>query len=219
MSDIKINILTRTSKRPNWFEYNKQSILQQTYKNIKHIVSYDNDETYEYLKDYDATLVKIDRQKLIDADKSKDPKTGKYSPHNLYFNEMMKHVEDGWVIILDDDDRFKSADVLQKIVNNITEGVDMLIWQMSFPVANFRVLPPPGHMYHKKPPMLGFIGSPCIGFKTTSKNTSVQWDGWKCGDFRFIKKIYSNSENIKYITDVLVTVGQIGSGNQTDLKK
>jgi hypothetical protein len=45
-----------------------------------------------------------ERDKIIEEDKSINPNTGKYSPHNLYFNEMYGKITEGWIIFLDDDD-------------------------------------------------------------------------------------------------------------------
>jgi len=47
-SNPKINILTRTSGRPNCFKRCVDSIKSQTYKNINHIVGADDDASYEY---------------------------------------------------------------------------------------------------------------------------------------------------------------------------
>jgi len=38
-----LNILTRTSNRPNAFELNKMTVRTQTYPNIRHIVCVDDE--------------------------------------------------------------------------------------------------------------------------------------------------------------------------------
>ena len=52
--DIIINILTRTSKRPIGFDNCYKSIINQTYKSIKHIVSYEDNKDLQYLNKYDV---------------------------------------------------------------------------------------------------------------------------------------------------------------------
>jgi hypothetical protein len=207
-----INILTRTSNRPNFFNRNVNSVNSQTYKNIRHIVSYDNDDDLEYINKHgNLTLVKIDKNKLIQEDDSPNPNTGKYSPHNLYFNEMLKIVEEGWVIFLDDDDLFYDEHSLETIVNNILDDDTMVIWQMNF--INNLILPPIDELNNK--PKLGKIGSPCFTFNI--KNIGdIKWDGWKCGDFRFILNIYNKIPNKIIIPKVLVDINNIGSGNKND---
>jgi hypothetical protein len=60
-----INIITRVS-RPNFFSKNYDSIHNQTYKNINHIVTYETQEAYEILKQYkDLTLVKVPHKSKI----------------------------------------------------------------------------------------------------------------------------------------------------------
>lgn len=109
-----INILTRTSNRPIGFDINVKSVKEQTYDNINHIIGYDNDEDLNYINKYDGLIkVKVDRESLISADTSPNPMTGKYSPHNLYFNEMMKIVTDGWIIYYDDDDKLAHPMVIE----------------------------------------------------------------------------------------------------------
>jgi glycosyltransferase involved in cell wall biosynthesis len=207
-----INILTRTSNRPNAFYLNKSTIRSQTYKNIRHIVSVDDESTEEYVKLYpDTDYIFVNREKLIEDDISTNPNTGKYSPHNLYFNPLMREVKDGWVMLLDDDDRFANGKALETIVNSIPDEDTMVIWQMRFP--NGAALPPISVM--DEPPILGLIGSPCVLFHSKYIG-DTQWDGWKCGDFRFITSIYNKIPKKVIIPQILVTIGQIGDGDRKD---
>lgn len=213
MNPPLINILTRTSNRPNFFDINKTTINTQTYKNIKHIVSVDNEETFTYVSSYDdVKIISINREKIIENDNSVNPNTGIYSPHNLYFNEMLKNVEDGWIMFLDDDDRFSTSQSLEKIVNLIDNEDTLFIWQMRFP--NGKAIPTTETINNK--PSIGNIGSPCILFHSKYLK-NIEWDGWKCGDFRFIKTIYDIIPNKKTIPEMLVTIGQIGNGDKKDL--
>lgn len=207
-----INILTRTSNRPNAFELNHNVVNSQTYKNVRQIVSVDDEATEAYVKEYDVDYIVIDREKIIEEDTSIDPRTGKYAPHNLYFNPLMKEVKEGWVMLLDDDDRFSNGKCLEKIVNAIPDEDTMIIWQMRFP--NGMALPPTNMI--DNPPIVGRIGSPCVLFHSKYIE-DVEWDGWKCGDFRFIKKMYDKIPNKVTIPEMLVTVGQIGDGKRTDI--
>lgn len=208
-----VNILTRTSNRPNGFELNKMTIRSQTYKNIRHIVCVDNVETEEYVMYYDdVDYIVVDREGLIERDTIPDLGTGKYAPHNLYFNPLMAEVKEGWIMMLDDDDRLANGKVIEKIMDSLPDEDTMAIFQMRFP--NKRPIPANGTL--EMAPRLGNIGSPCIMFHSKYLE-GIEWDGWKCGDFRFIEKIYNKVPKKVTIQEMLVTIGQIGDGNRGDL--
>lgn len=210
-----INILTRTSNRPVGFSINYESISTQTYDNINHIVGYDNDSDLEYLNGYDNILkVKIDRDELIKNDTSVNPNTGKYSPHNLYLNELIKHVESGWIIYLDDDDRFMHNRVIEQIVKEINKVDDdtLLVWR--FKLGDRLILPI--EFGPDNPPTIGRIGGSCMTFHSKYSNT-VKWDSWKCSDYRVIEKLYQNIPNHIFIKKTYVYAPVPGSGNKKDL--
>lgn len=213
MNEPLINILTRTSNRPNAFKRCYDSIHNQTYKNIRHLVSYDDVKDLNYLNNYkNIDLCKINKLKLIYLDESKNPNTGKYSPHNLYFNEMHKFIKEGWVMYLDDDDYLANETVLEEIVSSINPNTDFILWQMKF--VNGNLIPSNDTINDK--PKLGNIGSPCVMFKYNLLNNTI-WDGYKCADFRFIYDIYNKSTVKKIIKKPMVIVGQIGDGNKGDV--
>ena len=56
-----------------------------------------------YIININFLIYKKFEYELIKNDNNVDPKTGPYSPHNLYFNVIHEHITDGWVIYLDDD--------------------------------------------------------------------------------------------------------------------
>ena len=207
-----INILTRTSNRPNGFDINKKSIRNQNYDKIKHIVSIDNEDD-NYVNQYDdIMIVKIDRKKLIENDTCVSPNTGPYSPHNLYFNEMMGKVDDGWIMFLDDDDRFLDENSLSMIVENIKDEDTLLMWQMVY--SNGETIPR-GNWVNTKP-LISNIGSPCFMFHSKYKD-NFEWDSWKCGDYRFFSKLFDTIPNKVYINKPLVFISQIGFGMKRDV--
>tara|TARA_R110000772_G_scaffold167316_8_gene278951 strand:+ start:1990 stop:2646 length:657 start_codon:yes stop_codon:yes gene_type:complete len=216
MKEPLINILTRTSNRPNGFRNNRYSITKQTYKNIKHIVCYDDGKTKDYLLDYDdITMVSINRELLIAQDKSKIPGIQWRLPHNLYFNELHKEVEEGWVLFLDDDDSYRDETVIQTIVDNLPNEDDILIWQMIMPNGSF--VPDSTTMNAKRIPIISNIGTPC--FAVHSKHLhKVYWDGWRAADFRFFDRVCNVTNNVKFLTEGLVIINQVGLGNKKDIQ-
>ena len=115
--DETIYILTRTSKRPKFFKECRKSIKEQTYKNWKHVVSADDEDSYKYAKDLgdkNTEIVKVQKGK----------KTKKMNcPYNLYNNKLLEKVPQGsWVIFLDDDSKFINKTSLQNLNKAIIEA-------------------------------------------------------------------------------------------------
>ena len=99
-----INILIRTSQRKFLFERCLASIISQTYKNIRVIVSYDFE--CDYIPDW---CDKVQVQKGTE---------GYY--WNLYCNELKERVTDGWFMFIDDDDFIYSKSAIGDIVKHLT---------------------------------------------------------------------------------------------------
>jgi hypothetical protein len=215
MEQPLINILTRTSNRPNGFKVNVQNIKNQTYKNINHIVCTDDLNSINYIKENGVeNIIYLNREEIIKNDKSPNPHTGVYSPHNLYFNEMIKHVKEGWVIYLDDDDRFVDDTCVEQIVNliNNTDEDTMIYWRMVYSNGYFL----PIDMSNNKKPILGGIGGSCFTFHSKYKNLAV-WDGWKCGDFRVIEKLFNSIPKRIWYPEKLIYVPKQGFGLKEDI--
>jgi hypothetical protein len=217
MKQPLINILTRTSGRPKGFKICEESIKGQTYSNINHIVSYDNDKDLNYLSDC-KNKIKINRSEIIKNDKSKNPNNPNFwfSPHNLYSNSLLEKVQEGWVMYLDDDDMLYDKTVVDKMVKNIIDEDTILIWKMRYPDG--RCLPD-SHSFKSEKIRLGGIGSPCFLFHSKYKYESV-WDAYKCGDYRFLEKLYKKIPNKKWINEIFIQLNNNGGfGKKKDIKK
>jgi len=179
--NIKINILTRTSNRPNYFRECFNSVKTQTYKNINHIISVDNDETEEYVKQYTDNYIRVN----IPIETNPTPVQGRrYAPYNLYLNELRKEVKEGWIMYLDDDDSFISNTSLEKIVNNIQNEDQLLIWKVMFPN---RIIPDQIY-FERKEIKLNYFSM--IGFMYNIKyDGNVSFDTYSGGDYFFVKQL------------------------------
>lgn len=216
-NNIVINILTRTSKRPKAFKKCRESIEQQTYTNINHIVSYDCDGDMAYLSKYNINTVKVDRELLIEKDQSEDPGTGPFSPHNLYCNVLLSKVKEGWVLFLDDDDMLAHKNVLREISKKIkTANEDTLfIWQMQYP--NGKLIPGKDLIRNERIDLYN-IGSPCFFFHSKYA-LKVKWDAWKCADYRFIKNLSHIIPNKIWIEKPYILLNNYGDlGNRNDIQ-
>lgn len=207
-----INIITRTSNRPNGFKRCVESIKNQTYKNINHIIITDDINSLGYIKKngYENPIL-VNREELIKNDTSPKFNTGGYSPHNLYFNEV--EINNGWIIYLDDDDLFNRLDAVEIIVNAIKENDEdtLIYWKMVY--SNGRSLPKIIDKSHK--PFIGGIGGSCMCFHNKYKKLAI-WDSWKCSDFRVINRLHHGIPKFVFISKKLILVPIAGFGNKKD---
>ena len=136
--------------------------------------------------------------------------------HNLYVNELMDKVEEGYIIIIDDDDLLYSDETfneIESIINDIDEDTIAFV-QMVHP--NTRIIPSGGRV-DKKEIFRGDIGTPCIIFHFKYVK-EIRWSGWRAEDFRFLTEINKISKKQKWYHKKIVQV--LESGNQYNrLKK
>jgi GT2 family glycosyltransferase len=171
-----INILTRTSGRPNYFKENCASIKAQTYPHIRHIACADDDESFEYASKLADKVIRVERPE-------KRKQYGwMHSPYNFYCNQLMDQVEDGWVMFLDDDDVLTDPTYLEEVMKLVTSEDQLIIWK--------------GQIHDKIIPSFSFgkgvalmdIGSFCFLFHSKHK-WAAQWDEVKESDFRVALKL------------------------------
>lgn len=186
-------VITRTSTRPRFFAECRRSVVTQTEK-VFHLVSSDNpNDTY------------------IKSDKTMQLEPAEGRGHNLYFNELRRHVPDThpWIIFLDDDDRM-NAGALTRIKSAIEDENTLILWRVDF--SNGRMVPPSIGL----PPTPGNISG--IGFCYHLRHW-VDWPGMAFGDFHVISQLY-NRLNPVWLPDVLTALqAEPGGGRREDLQK
>lgn len=188
-----INILIRTSYRPEQFARCLESVVAQTYPNIRIVVGYDNDAALSYIHD------KIERTWVFKVE------TYPYY-YDLYCNRLKKLVGDGWFFFLDDDDVLASPTVLQELSEHLAGPHEAIICQF---LRNG--VPKPADNYIRKRVIReGKIGLPCLVLHSKHKALSGL-DGQKAGDYRYIKEV-TEQVNTKFITLPLVSAGPRGHG-------
>jgi glycosyltransferase involved in cell wall biosynthesis len=161
---LLINILIRTSNRPLSFAKCLQSVVDQDYPNIRIIIGIDNQGALRYIpKGLEVYPVSAD-------------KSVKYF-YDLYIPQLLQYVEDGYVLILDDDDRL-NPNVLSKLQ---LEGPGLIVQLQR---QNTIV---PKDLFFKR----GGIGFPCLIFHHSLKN-EYPIHGEGAGDYYFIKSALSD---------------------------
>lgn len=183
MENTLINILTRTSNRPKGFKRCYESIQNQTHKNIRHLVSYDDKKDLAYLNGLDIDLFDV---RYLKNTPITPPKGRKPFVYNLYINHLLEQVEEGWVLILDDDDYLINNQAISNLINYINSEDALLIFQMERPKRPS--LPEHTH-FRNKTIAPSHIGSPCILFNSKYKD-KAKFLPYKAGDFDFIKKLF-----------------------------
>ena len=179
------NVLIRTSNRPENFMRCIESVLDQKYTNYKIFVCHDKIESLEYLEEYDD---KIEYFPVFTKSKEK-------YKFNLYCNELLSKVEEGYVVFLDDDDMF-CHDQVFNILNYCMDDETLLIWKFFRPDK----LIYPSSM---KTINLGEVAS--CGFCSNIKNyKSCKWGDKKNGDFYFLKEVLKKNQlKIRFLNKIL----------------
>lgn len=189
----KINLLIRTCKRPNYFRACVQSIVSQNYSNYMIHVSYDTQESFDYIQPLVCDKL---RAYYVNMDAvSKQPYR-----FNLYCNELLEQVDDGFVIFLDDDDVLTHSHVLEKINDRLADEKSVVLWKFA---RVDQVVSPSGAPNVK----LGSIDTSCVCFHSSRKNLS-RWPDRQQGDFAFFSRLFKCGSDKKlfeyfYIPNIL----------------
>lgn len=157
-----INILIRTSNRPNEFARMLRSITNQTYPNIRIIIGYDNPTALRYIpKGLETVFVSGDRSLPYYYD--------------TYLNHLKDLVTDGYYIVLDDDDILIDKDVLSRLP---LQGPGLIVQ-----LQRVNNIVPKDLNFRR-----GQIGNPCIILHHSLKDLAT-YNGTGAGDYFFIKAI------------------------------
>lgn len=179
----KINILTRTGNRPNYFHVLKESILTQNYPNIRHIKSNDNPKCKYLDNEIDVIYVK---------------KGSKNTFYNLYLNNLLQNVNEGWIIILDDDCKIihdKAIENIAKVCSN-SKPNEVIIYQNKIHEKG-TVLPINKHMIHNII-LAGYIDMCCFCFHYTLFQ-DIKFTDKRMGDYYFLDEIKKSKKyNFKF---------------------
>ena len=175
------------------------------------IVSYDDEFTREYLKSYQIDELvgfnRIEDWSGISNEVFLPGYIEKPFPPNEYFNMMMEYTKPGYIIYLDDDDKFSSPDSLSKIISRISNERQMLLWRVQFP--GYLI---PDNQHFGQTPVCCQIAS--SGFTLHSSYIKhAQWDGYNYSDFRTALSLFLHIPQKGFINEVITALQSItGSG-------
>ena len=206
------NILTRTNSRPNYFFLCHESIKKQVFADesikINHFISVDDNNTMNYLKYYDNI-------KTVEVEKI-PKKHGNEFPYNLYLNAMVSHIEDGWIMVLDDDDKFYKNDSLKILKKHINENNEdtMFIWRVR---VGARLIPSDLNFEKRQIKRADICN---IGFMIHSKHKDkLVWKNIRAGDFKVIEEL-SKTLNTVWLDEIITSTNNNAGnfGNQRDTR-
>jgi len=194
----------RTSGRPNGFNRAIGFLKKQTNQNFKLIVSVDDNESFNYVKktNYDCEIVKVKKHKRQHPN---------HNPYNLYVNELISKVNDGWYVVIDDDDEILTT-LVEDIHENCKHENSVYIFKIDFcgrliPSYSF------GHSVQ-----FADISSSCIVMNFKNKNIA-KWKPVRGGDFHYISDIVATKKlKVKWVNSTLTKITLPGSGKRKDIE-
>jgi hypothetical protein len=206
-----INVLIRTSGRPNYFKECIKSVYSQSCHNYNIIVGCDDEQSEQYVQPHKCRIVRYERSSKY-FPKKNEYGYGRVARYNLYINELHKEVKEGYILYLDDDDILNNKDTLKIISENIKTENDLLFFRVQFP--NKIV---PSNENFGKAPVLCDIDT--VGFCFHHKYC-VDWEAYKMGDYRVATKLWETVPNKIFINRILTKINRKvanGFGRRDDL--
>lgn len=196
-----LNILIRTSDRPNYFRRMLDSIESQGYKNYRLIISADTPLSAEYVLKSGYKPVIVPKE---------PPNEVNNAPYNYYLNTLMDEVESGWVMFMDDDDIYSSDDIFSSVAERLGDEQRILVWRMQWPTG--RVIPE-DKFWGRLPFLASHIGMPCFAFHH-SVSKGYLFDKRKGADYRFIAQL-SRRNNVEWMDKICVKLTNCGNWGRT----
>ena len=208
-----IYILVRTSNRPKYFKRCIESIKAQVVDEQVRVIIGNDDPFNDYIRDYpevSMTILNLERDNSYDIDKTHCIDTAKYFPYNGYLNKMLQQcTEQGWVMILDDDDFFSSKFALQRVTQQLKSDTQMAFLRVSI-CGNII----PSDKNWGKHPVLRDMSM--IGFMFHTKYIPLLHVApYKQADYRLAAQLYDLCEPV-FINEILTTTDNEGQGRQMD---
>ena len=193
-TEAPLTIITRTSFRPIEFRKATNSILNQTYTNIHHLVLCDNDQAVQYVEEYYKR--KKNKNYSIHKVQKQNNEEGFY---NLYLNEGIKLTnQDSYILILDDDNYLINKNCITQFFEKTNPFHGFYITQFRRKTSNIKPNPElfKEINYYKgntKPIIKGKIDSSCAIFKKHHA-INAKWDDKLAADYRFIKQLATDND-------------------------
>jgi hypothetical protein len=220
-----MNILMRTSGRPNAFKACIDSIVSQSYRDFRLVISVDDAASWEYARRIapeDATIVSLEPRVERDPNKKQSHMGLElyHAPYNLYENRLIAEVKDGFVMYLDDDDKLSDGDALGAIAAACVDVDAFVMWRVLIRAdgaagANAPGVVPDDEHFGKEPTICHVSG---IGFAFHAKYRHLAvWDELSCCDYRVAKRLWDEIPRKVFVDRVLTETQSVGRGIRNDI--
>jgi hypothetical protein len=167
----------------------------------------DSKDNLPYTRGLKARLIQVERKEI--KHKPEGENYGIPFPSNAYIMQVQDKINDGYILILDDDDMYVAPNAVSLIMEN-TEPEKLLIWKTNF--INRHI---PLESFGKEVKLFDLPStSICYHIKHKDK---TDWTPWKRADYRTAKKL-SEYMPIKWLDVVLTSLqSRPGMGKKNDL--
>ncbi len=192
-----LNVLMRTNNRPAGFQAQLKLLEKDPPDRI--IISVHNMETLSYVEEYkkksQLNISIVDVEKTMKSSQS-------HFKYNLYINDLIDNVDQGFIWCIDDDDLI-SSDAISYIKKNCIDQTKLYIVKMN--LMN-KILP----RHWKKRPVLGDIGTPnFIVFHELAKK--AKWHDQNHADGEYLQNLYDKTST-EFLDKILYTVKKANFG-------
>ena len=190
---MEITLLVRTSYRPLLFKRMLDSILAQTHKNIKIIVSYDDERALDYIPE-ELQKVRVHKDQSIPFF------------FDNYCNTLKSLVNSGYFMFLDDDEQLASNNCIENICKHLKNSYGV-ICQFS---RNGK-LKPSNEFIKGRRIVRSKIGMPCLFLHHSCKHVA-DFDGSAgASDYRWIKDV-ANHVKLGFVPVVVAFADRRSNG-------
>lgn len=193
-----LNILIRTSEREDSFARLIDDIVNQTIDKslLRVLVSQDTDKEYPERILSESGL----SHNIIRVDKGSGD--GFY---NLYLNDLLKEVNDGWVLIIDDDDFIYGNNALEVLYRQLRDRSKIYLFKIL--LDGIHEIPRKAE-YGKSGVVRGQISM--SGFSIHSSQIGKVWfEQTRGGDYYFVMNMLKKIQP-KWINHIVVSTGNLG---------
>jgi hypothetical protein len=201
-----VNVIMRTSGRPNAFARAYLSVTNQTYRNINIIVTCDDSDSIAYTRPARARMVEV--KHCLKPQRPSGEQYGVFAPYNQYV-DLAQRLCKGYIFMLDDDNMFLATNAVEVMVEHSQKDY-LNVWKCEF---SDRIIPTKTFRDHIE---LFDIDTACFMYHSDHIE-ATDWTPWKRADYRTAKKL-SEKLNLNYIDCIFVKQqNHAGFGKRVDI--
>jgi hypothetical protein len=202
----KLTVVIRTHDRPEMFKRAIESVRNQTHKNIDIVVGVDTADSMKYAKQFKPT-------KIIECT-PRERKGHQDFPANEYISNLIQHITEGYILILDDDNYIADPEGVEKLFSQIDKELCVYIIRYRYPDGQ---LFPNNQLFNSKTIQNGGIDWASCVFHARLRDVAKTKPLYNA-DFHFITSLVDYIKVTKWIDLALVHTETPGNDGKTELQ-